>query len=61
MANEKPKMSVLQIICIAVGIFIGMIFVRVVLGLGGIIGGALGGGLGALIGFGIFALINRGK
>lgn len=59
MANEKQSISVLQIICLAVGIFIGLIFVRFVLGLEGILGGALGGGLGAAFGMAIFALVNK--
>jgi hypothetical protein len=58
---EKQSISVLQVVCIAVGILIGMILVQKVLGLGGIVGGALGGGLGAALGLGIFALVSKRK
>ncbi len=61
MSNERPKMSVLQLVCFAIGIFIGMMAMRFVFGLDGILGGALGGGLGAALGMAIFALINKGK
>ncbi|MEZ5345332.1 MAG: hypothetical protein R2681_07235 [Pyrinomonadaceae bacterium] len=62
MSNEnKTPVSVLQVICLAIGIFLGIVLVRTVLGLGGILGGALGGGLGALLGIVIFGVISRFK
>lgn len=61
MAEGKQSISILQVVCLAVGIFIGMVLVRTVLGMEGILGGALGGGLGAAIGLGIFALVNKKK
>ena len=60
MAGEN-KIDVLQIVCLGVGIFLGMLLVRILLGFGGILGGALGGGLGAAIGIGIYALISKSK
>lgn len=59
--SEKKPVDIVQIICIAIGVFIGFLFVRLVLGLGGIIGGALGGGLGAALGLGIFALVSKAR
>lgn len=61
MADAKPGINILQIICMAVGIFIGMLFFQVVMGLGGIVGGALGGGLGAALGLVLYAVINKVK
>ena len=49
MANET-KMSVRQIICLAIGILAGIAVMRSVFGLGGVIGGAIGGGVGAVVG-----------
>jgi hypothetical protein len=59
--SEKKSVDIVQIICIAIGVLIGMVFVQFVLGLGGILGGALGGGLGAALGLGIFALVSKGR
>lgn len=59
--SEKKTFDIVQIICIAIGVFVGFLFVQIVLGLGGIIGGALGGGLGAALGLGIYALVSKAK
>ncbi|MCW5961416.1 MAG: hypothetical protein KIS76_14730 [Pyrinomonadaceae bacterium] len=59
MAGEKPKISILQIICVAFGVFLGLMLVRFVFALEGVFGGAIGGALGAAIGLGLFELINR--
>jgi hypothetical protein len=59
MADEKNKLSMLQIICLAIGIFTGVVLVQFVFGLGGALGGALGGGLGALLGFGLAFVIGK--
>lgn len=61
MGEEKASIDILQIVCIAVGVFIGFMIVRFVFGLGGIIGGALGGGLGAALGLAIYGLVNRAR
>lgn len=50
-----------QAVCVGIGIFIGMILVRLVFGFGGILGGALGGGLGAAIGIGIYTVVRNLK
>ncbi len=59
--TEKKGINFLQVACVGAGIFIGLILMRVVFGLGGAIGGAIGGGFGAVVGLGLYALINRRK
>lgn len=61
MSEQKQSIDIIQVICIIIGMAIGFIFVRAVLGLGGIIGGALGGGLGAALGLGLYALVSKLK
>lgn len=58
---EKKKIDIVYVACIAAGIFAGMLLVRFVLGLDGILGGALGGGLGAALGIGLHTLIGSRK
>ena len=60
MAKDN-RIDVLQIVCFAVGVGIGIIVMRVLFGFGPIVGGALGGGLGAAFGMGVYALIKKSK
>jgi hypothetical protein len=58
---EKVKFDLKLILCIAVGIIVSMVLVRVTLGWDGILGGALGGGLGAALGIGLHSLLGFRK
>ena len=57
----EKKIDLLQLVCVAIGIMIGMILFRAVLDFSPIIGGALGGGLGAGGGLLLYALILKIK
>lgn len=59
MAEKQNSFDLIRIVCLAVGILIGMIVVKVAFDFGPILGGALGGGFGALLGIGIHALVSR--
>lgn len=61
MSGEKESLNIVQIICVAIGIVIGLVLVNVFLDFGSIINGALGGGFGAVLGLGIYGLIGKGK
>ncbi len=58
---EKKQIDIVYVACISAGIFAGLLLVRVVLGMGGVLGGALGGGLGAALGIGFHRLIGSRK
>jgi len=55
---EKKRLNVVQIVCIAVGVVIGMVLFRGILGFSPIIGGALGGGLGAMLGMLLYSVVE---
>jgi hypothetical protein len=61
MTEEKKGFDLVQLICVAIGVIIGFVFVQFVLGIGGAIGGGLGGGLGAILGLGLASIVGRGK
>ncbi len=54
---EKKGLNIVQIVCIAIGVIIGMVLFRGVLGFSPIIGGALGGGLGAALGMLLYTVV----
>ena len=58
---EKQGINILQVVCIAIGVFIGIVLFRTVLDFSPVIGGALGGGLGAVLGMLLYGIVNRNK
>ncbi len=61
MAEKAKSFDLIKIVCLAVGIVIGMMVVRVAFDLGPILGGALGGGLGAMLGLLIYGAVSKKK
>ena len=57
--QKEGPLDVLQIVCIALGIFLGILIARIALGLDVLLGGAIGGGVGAALGFVVYAFIIR--
>ncbi len=61
MAEKAKSFDLIKIVCLAVGIVIGLMVVRVAFDLGPILGGALGGGLGAMLGLLIYGAVSKKK
>ncbi len=61
MVEKAKSFDLIKIVCLAVGIVIGLMVVRVAFDFGPILGGALGGGLGAMLGLLIYGAVSKKK
>lgn len=57
MTEENKESPILRLVCLVIGVFIGLFLMRFVFQMSGMIPGAIAGGGGALLGMFIYAVI----